>query len=133
MKKFKVEKFEVEEIWSWGQVQNLFGTYLCIQSTWVLKVKPFFFVFNFAEFRASFALFWAFLGYLMVLWAYFMALWDYYSGRCQVQNQFLELTNEVNQLWFWKYSPIFLFLIRPQLGLFFALFGLFLSYFWCRG
>ena len=121
VEKLEVEKFEVEEIWSWGQVQNLFGTYLCIQSTWVLKVKPFFFVFNFAEFRASFALFWAFLGYLMVLWAYFMALWDYYSGRCQVQNQFLELTNEVNQLWFWKYCPIFFVFNSAKFGTFFAL------------
>ena len=35
----------------------------------------------------------------------------------------LELTYAVNQLWFWKYSPIFLLLHRPNLGPFIALFG----------
>ena len=36
---------------------------------------------------------------------------------------FLDATHVVNQLWFWKYSSIFLLLFRPNLGPFFALFG----------
>ena len=36
---------------------------------------------------------------------------------------FLEPTYVENQLWFWKYSPIFLFIIWPNLGPFFTFFG----------
>ena len=132
----KLKKFEVEEIWSWqiliwkiwswrnlklGSGSKPFWNVFMYTINLGFESKALFFVFNFAEFRASFALFWAFLGYLMVLWAYFMALWDYYSGRCQVQNQFLELTNEVNQLWFWKYCPIFFVFNSAKFGTFFAL------------
>ena len=39
---------------------------------------------------------------------------------------FLEPTYVVNQLWFWKYSTIFLLLLRPNLGPF-------LGYFWSWG
>ena len=37
---------------------------------------------------------------------------------------FLEPTYVVNQLWFWKYSPIFLLLLRPNLGPFLPFLGL---------
>ena len=52
---------------------------------------------------------------------------------------FLEPTYVVNQLWFWKYSPIFLFLIQPHFGPLLHFFGSFeadffffalLAYFW---
>ena len=36
--------------------KNFFGTYLCRQSTLVLEVKPYIFVFNLAKFGAFFAL-----------------------------------------------------------------------------
>ena len=41
----------------------------------------------------------------------------------QVQNTLLEPTNLDYQFWFWKCSPIFLFLIWPNLGPFLALLG----------
>ena len=37
---------------------------------------------------------------------------------------FLEPTYVVNQLWFWKYSPIFLLILRPTLGPFLPFLGL---------
>ena len=86
----------------WVKPKNFFGTYLCRQSTLVLEVQPYLFVFNLATFRTLFALFWA-------LRSYFLALWGYFQGQDQVQKQFLEPTYVVNQLWFRKYSPIFLF------------------------
>ena len=103
--------------------KNFFGTYLYRQSTLVLEVKPYLFVFNLATFGASFVLFWALRDYFLVLWAFF---W----GCDQVQKQFLELTYVVNQLWFWKYSPVFLVFIRPSFGPFLhflCLSGLFLG------
>ena len=42
--------------------KNIFGTYLCRQSTLVLKVQPYLLVFNFAAYWASFALFLGSLG-----------------------------------------------------------------------
>ena len=36
---------------------------------------------------------------------------------------FLEPTYVVNQLWFWKYSPIFLLLFQPNLGPFLPFLG----------
>ena len=56
----------LETLWGyfWGccQVQKLFRTYLYRQSTLVLEVQPYLFVFNSATFGASFALFWALWG-----------------------------------------------------------------------
>ena len=64
--------------------QNLFGTYLCRQSTLVLKVQPYLFVFNFAAFWASFALFWGFsmlsYGPLGLFYGPLRLLWGALSG-----------------------------------------------------
>ena len=53
--------------WSVGAIfgvkvrfKNIFGTYMCIQSTLVLEVPPYLFVFASAIFGAFFALFWLF-------------------------------------------------------------------------
>ena len=43
--------------------------------------------------------------------------------------QFLEPTYVFNQLWFWKYSPIFLFLTWPHLGPLLHFFGPIRCYF----
>ena len=80
--------------------KNIFGTYLCSQSPLVLEVQPYLFSFTSAKFGAFFAL----CSYLWV--------WG------QVHQNFLGLTFVEYQLWFWRYSPIFLFLVRPDLGLF---------------
>ena len=39
-----------------ARLKNIFGTYLCCQSTLVLEVQPYLFVFNLAKFGAFFAL-----------------------------------------------------------------------------
>ena len=46
-----------------------------------------------------------------------------FLGLRSGSNTFLEPSNVDYQFWFWKYSPIFLILLRPNLGPFFALFG----------
>ena len=51
---------------------------------WFLEVQPYFFVFNFATFGASFALFWPF-------GAIFLALRGYFWGRGLVQKHFWNL------------------------------------------
>ena len=102
--------------------KNIFGTYACRQSTLVLEILPYLFIFNSAKFGV-FCTFWVFRGY-------FLAHWSYFWGRCQVKKHFLEPTYVNNQLWFWKYSTIFLFRIQPNLGPFlhfFCLLGLFLG------
>ena len=80
-------------IWSFGaycvvevRSKNIFGTYLCRQSTLVLESQPHLFIFylNLATFWASFALFWA-------IWGYFLVLWDYFWSRGQVQKHFWNL------------------------------------------
>ena len=43
--------------------KNLFGTYLCKQSTLVLEVQPYLIVFASATFWVSISLFWALLSY----------------------------------------------------------------------
>ena len=50
-------------------------------------------------------------------WVIFLVLWGYFWGRGQVQ-KILEPTNVDFQVLFWKYSPIFLFLIQPNFGSF---------------
>ena len=146
-KNLKLKKFEVDEIWSWKiwSWRNLKLTNFNLKN---LKLKKFelgvrfktfleliyedkqrrfwkyslIFLFSISpHFGPLLHFFGAFRGYLMVLWGYFMALWDYYWWRCQVQNQFLELTNEVNQLWFWKYCPIFFVFNSAKFGTLFAL------------
>ena len=97
--------------------KKFIATYLYRQPTLVLEVQPYLFVFNLATFGAFFALFWALRGYFfgplgLIVWLG--------SGS----KTFLEPTYVENQLWFWKYSPIFLFIIWPNLGPFLHFLGL---------
>ena len=91
------------------------GTYLCRQSTLVLEILPYLFVFTSAKF-------WAFL--------HFLGLWGLFLGLRSSSKTFLQTTNIDYQFLFWKYSPIFLFLIRQQLGPFLHFFGP-LAYLFC--
>ena len=109
---YKIEHFPVTwgHFWSFGAIfgvgvrfKNIFGTYLCSQSTLVLEVQPYLFAFTSAKF-------WAFLP--------FLDLWGLFLGLRSGSKTFLGPTYVDSQLWFLKYSPIFLFLIRPDLGLF---------------
>ena len=95
--------------------------YLCRQSTLVLKVQSYLFVLNFAAFWAYLHFFGVFSGLSYGLLELFYGPLRLLLGRCQVQNQFLELTNEVNQLWFWKYCPIFFVFNSAKFGTLFAL------------
>ena len=98
-----------------------FGTYLCRKSTLVLKVKPYLF-FNMATFEAFFCTF-------LILWGYLFGHLGLFLGSGPGSKIYLEPTYVHQQLWFWKYHPIFSFLIRPNLGLsaFLGLLGLFLG------
>ena len=122
------------EAFFWVRVRfkTFFVTYLCKQSTLVLEVQSYLFLFLLVTFGASLALFWPFRAILFGTLGLSMGL-----GSCS--KTLLEPNYVDNQLWFWKYSPIFLFLIWPHLGplaLFWALWGYFLvllGYFWSRG
>ena len=88
--------------WVEVRLENIFGTYKCRLSIFVLKVQPYLLVFHSAKF-------WAFLHFLGSLGLFF----GFGSGS----KTFLEPTNNVGyQFLFRKYSPIFLFLIRPNFG-----------------
>ena len=76
---------------------------LCFESAAI------FFVFTLAKFGAFLCTFWA--------------LRSYFWGWGQVQKLLLGPTKIDNQLWFWKYSPIFLFIIFPHLGPLLHFFG----------
>ena len=97
----------------------LFGTYLCRKSTLVLKVKPYLF-FNMATFEAFFCTF-------LILWGYLFGHLGLFLGSGPGSKIYLEPTYVHQQLWFWKYHPIFSFLIRPNLGPFCPFSGLFLG------
>ena len=90
-----------------GPVRKIFWDLQCRQSTLVLEAQPLLFLLNLATFFASFALFWA-------LWRYFFVLWGLFLELGSGSKMFLEPTYVVNQLWSWKYSPIFLLLLRPN-------------------
>ena len=109
--------------------KNIFGTYLCSQSTLVLEVQPYIFAFTSAKFGGIFALF----GPLGFFFCSFLDPLGLFLESGSGSKTFLEPTYVVNQLWFWKYSLIFLFLIRLNLGPF-ALFGPFRAIFvvWVR-
>ena len=98
--------------------KNFFGTYLCKQLTLVLEVQTYLFVFDSATCLASFALFWALLGY--------------FWSPDQVINTLLEPTNVGYQFLFWKCTPIFLFLIWPNFVFFWHFLAL-RGYFWGYG
>ena len=82
-----------------------------------VKVQPHLFVFNLATFGASFALFFGPSGL-------FLDPLELILRSGPGSKTFLEPTYVVNKLWFWNYSPIFLFRIRPDLGPFLHFLGL---------
>ena len=102
-----------------GKVQNIFGTYLCRQSTLVLESQPHLFIFNLVKFGAFFEL--------------FLGLSGLFFGLGSDSKNLLLPTYIDNQLWFWKYSHIFLFSIWPHLGPFLHFFGPFGAIFWPFG
>ena len=75
----------------------------------VLEAQPYLFAFASAKFRAFFALFGP-LGLFL--------------GLRSGSKTFLEPTYIVTQLWLWKYTPIFLLLLQPNLGPFLPFLGL---------
>ena len=88
--------------------------------TWILKIETInfgfgstalSFVFNTFIFGASSALFWALRGYLFGPLGLFL-------GSRSGSKTILEPTNVDYQFLFWKYSPIFLFLLGQISGLF---------------
>ena len=79
--------------------KNIFGTYLCRQSTLVLESQPHLFIFNLVIFGAFFT---------------FLGLSRLFLGWRSGSKTFLEPTNVDYQFLFWKYSPIFLFSIRQN-------------------
>ena len=66
------------------RLKHFFGTYLNRQSSLVLEVQPFLFVFNLGTFGASLALFWSFR-------AIILALWGYFWGQVLIQKHFWNL------------------------------------------
>ena len=89
--------------------KNIFGTYLCSQSSLVLEVQPYIFAFTSAKFGAFFAV---------------LGLWGLFWGLRSGSKTFLEPTYVVNQLWFLKYNHIFFLLLWPFLGPFLPFLGL---------
>ena len=120
--------------WSYGAIfgvqvrfKNVFGTYWCRLSIFVLEVQPYLYVFNSGKFLT-------FLGPLV-----FFGQLGLFLGSRSGSKTFLEPTTVNYQFLFWKYSPIFLFSIWQNLGpfcTFWALrgyhFGL-LGLFWGQG
>ena len=64
---------------------------------------------------------------------YFWAFGGYFFGLGSDSKNLLLPTYIDNQLWFWKYSHIFLFSIWPHLGPFLHFFGTFGAIFWPFG
>ena len=95
--------------WGWGQVtKNFFGTYLCRQSTLFFKYSStcLFLV------QQHFGPLLHFSGPLgLSFWPFWANLWVGVRFKT-----FLEPTYVDNQLWFWKVSLIFSFLIWSNLG-----------------
>ena len=96
-----------------------------------MEVQSYLFVFNLATFGASFALLWALL--VFFLFSFLFGPMGLFWGSRSGSKTLLEPTNVDDQFLFWKYSPIFLFSIRPNFWPFWALRGYFLArwgYFW---
>ena len=104
--------------------KNIFGTYQCRLSIFVSEVQPYLFIFNSAKF-------WAFLHFLGPSGLFF-GLLGLFLGSRSGSKIFLEPTNVDYQFLFWKYSPIFLFFIRPNFGPFCTFWAL-RGYFWGWG
>ena len=91
-----------------GQVQNILEPANVDYQFLFWKCLPIL-SFNLAKFRAFFALF---------------EPSRLFFGLGSHSKTFLEPTYIVSQLWFWKYSPIFLLLLQPNLGPFLPFLGL---------
>ena len=104
-----------------------FRKYECRLSIFLLEVQPYLFVFISATFGASFALF------LILLGRFFFCHFGLFLGSGSGSKTFLEPTNVDYQFLFWKYSPIFLFLIRPNFGPFCTFWALRGYFFWPVG
>ena len=68
------------------RLENIFGTYKCRLSIFVLEVQPYLFVFHSAKFWAFFCIFWALRGY--------------FWGWGQVQKLFWDLLTQTNNFYF---------------------------------
>ena len=100
-----------EQFFGWVRFKIIVGTYLCRQSSLVFgSFFGFLEVFDLTTFGASLATFF-FLLFGVSFWP-FEAILGSESGSKTV----LGPTYVDKQLWFWKYSSIFPFLIRPDLG-----------------
>ena len=81
---------------------------VCKQSTMVLKVQPYLLsFFNSAKSGAS-----------LDLCGYFSAIWGYLFWVWVILRTILKPTYIDNQLCFWRYSTIFLFLVWQNFGIF---------------
>ena len=92
---------------------NFIVTCLCRQLTLVLKVQPNL-SFQFGLISGIFCSFWAF--------------WGDFWARGRVHKFILRPTDVDSQFWFWNYSPIFLFLMRPHFGPFRVMWCYFLGW-----
>ena len=95
--------------------KNIFGTYLCSQSTLVLEVQPYLFAFTSAKFGAFFALFGP-LGDI------FRSVGAIFGVRIRFKKNFGTYLCSQSTLVLEVQLYLFL-LLRPNLGPFFALFG----------
>ena len=124
--KANVEKEDNTHDWSINKkkltLKKLWIVWLCsgIDSVdyqiWFWKYSPIFLF-----------LIWPHLGPLALFWAircYFFGPLRLFLGLGSDSKTILEPTYVVNQLWFWKYSLIFLLLLRPNLGPFLPFLGL---------
>ena len=101
--------------------KNFLGPTYVNNQLWFWKYSPILLFLIQPHFGPLLHFFWAFWGYFLGPFGlFFVALWGYSWGQYQVQNTFLEPTNVDYQFLLWKCSPIFLILIRPNLGAFLA-------------
>ena len=101
----------------WGYFLGLWG-YFCrrgqVQKNfWSLLLQSINFGFGSTVLSSCF-----YFGQIWGLFCPFWAFGGFFGGLRSGSKTFLGPTYVVNQLWFWKYSPIFLLLLRPNLGLF---------------
>ena len=69
--------------WDWGQIQKIYGTHLCRQSTLVLEVQSYLFAFTLSKFGAFFALF-GFLGAIFGVDVRFKNIFGTYLCRLSI-------------------------------------------------
>ena len=113
-------------LFSWlGSGSKIFETYLCRQSTLVLGVRSYLFIFNLVTFRASFARFLGLSG--QFFWPFESFSWV--GIRFEIV---LEHTNVDNQYLLGKCNPIFLLSIWRNLGPFLHFLGPSELFLWVR-